>query len=91
MPYTRDDPMISLKTFFAFAKTKKTDSRSGDLEKYRETASNPELSTHERKALIQQIAYLKAEKRGFSKGGELDDWLAAEKEIDDALKPTSGQ
>jgi hypothetical protein len=32
-------------------------------------------------ALIAEAAYLKAEKRGFAEGGELDDWLEAEKEV----------
>lgn len=36
---------------------------------------------------LQQIAmaaYFKAESRGFSPGGELDDWLVAEKEFEAA-------
>jgi hypothetical protein len=36
----------------------------------------------ERRVLIAQAAYFRAEKRGFSPGQELDDWLAAESEID---------
>jgi hypothetical protein len=40
------------------------------------------LNDEERRALIAQAAYLRAEKRGFSPGQELDDWLAAESEID---------
>jgi len=36
----------------------------------------------ERHALIAQAAYFRAEKRGFASGRELDDWLAAESEID---------
>jgi hypothetical protein len=34
------------------------------------------------KALIAEAAYHRAEKRGFAPGQELDDWLAAEKEIE---------
>jgi len=30
---------------------------------------------------IAQAAYLRAEKRGFAPGGEIDDWLAAEAEF----------
>jgi hypothetical protein len=41
---------------------------------------------HER---IERAAYLRAVRRGFEPGHELEDWLAAEKEIDqDALQPT---
>lgn len=32
-------------------------------------------------ASVAECAYFKAEKRGFAPGHELDDWLAAEREI----------
>ena len=39
-------------------------------------------SEAERLTRIAQAAYFRAERRGFTPGCELDDWLAAEKEID---------
>lgn len=33
---------------------------------------------------VATAAYYRAEKRGFSPGGELDDWLEAEREISSA-------
>lgn len=42
----------------------------------------------QRQALIERAAYLLAESRGFSPGGELDDWLAAEAEVDRQLSKT---
>lgn len=36
-----------------------------------------------REARIAEAAYWRAERRGFTPGGELEDWLSAEKEIDD--------
>jgi hypothetical protein len=36
---------------------------------------------------IREAAYFKAEKRGFASGHELDDWLEAEEEVDDASRP----
>jgi hypothetical protein len=36
-----------------------------------------------REARIAEAAYWRAERRGFTSGQELDDWLAAEKEIDE--------
>ncbi|WP_129776770.1 DUF2934 domain-containing protein [Peristeroidobacter soli] len=36
-----------------------------------------------REARIAEAAYWRAERRGFSPGNELDDWLSAEKEIDE--------
>jgi hypothetical protein len=38
-----------------------------------------------REDLIAEAAYRRAEARGFAPGGELKDWLAAEKEIDALL------
>jgi hypothetical protein len=35
-----------------------------------------------REALIAEIAYLRAQRRGFEPGHELEDWLAAEAEVD---------
>lgn len=38
-----------------------------------------------REARIAEAAYWRAERRGFTAGQELDDWLAAEKEVDEDL------
>ena len=35
-----------------------------------------------RTALIAEAAFFRAEKRGFAPGSELEDWLAAESEVD---------
>lgn len=48
------------------------------------------VTLDERRALIAERAYLIAEKRGFQPGGENDDWLAAELEIDALLKARHG-
>lgn len=42
-----------------------------------------------RHAMIERAAYLLAESRGFSPGEELDDWLAAESEVDRQLGKTA--
>jgi len=39
----------------------------------------------DREAMIREAAYFRAERRGFAQGAELDDWLAAEAEIDSLL------
>ncbi len=39
------------------------------------------LSSEERWRLIAQAAYYRAEKRGFAPGGELQDWVEAEAEV----------
>jgi Protein of unknown function (DUF2934) len=36
--------------------------------------------------LIEQAAYFRAERRGFAPGHEVDDWLAAEQEVDALLR-----
>lgn len=41
-----------------------------------------EPGERERQSMIAEAAYYHAEKRGFAPGWEIEDWLAAEKEID---------
>jgi hypothetical protein len=43
------------------------------------------LSADERRAMIEQAAYFRAEQRGFAPGHERDDWVAAESEVDQFL------
>ena len=42
----------------------------------------PGPSQFERRQLIAQAAFRRAQQRGFGVGKELDDWLAAEAEVD---------
>jgi hypothetical protein len=55
-------------------------------------ASRPEVSLkalhlagEDRRRLIAEAAYYRAERRGFAPGQELEDWLAAEIEVDALL------
>lgn len=48
------------------------------------------VSEDARRAMIAQAAYLRAERRGFTAGGEVEDWLAAEAEVDALLKAGNG-
>lgn len=43
------------------------------------------VTDEERQQLIMRAAYLRSERRGFTPGAELDDWLQAEAEIDGEL------
>jgi hypothetical protein len=43
------------------------------------------LEGEDRRRLIAEAAYYRAERRGFTPGSELEDWLAAEIEIDALL------
>ncbi len=45
-------------------------------------ASKPLLSPAERMKMIAEAAYYLAQKRGFTGGNELTDWVAAEKQVD---------
>jgi len=49
------------------------------------TSRNTGVSPEQRQQMIAEAAYLRAEQRGFSLGDPLDDWLAAEQEIDTLL------
>ncbi|HEY3730134.1 MAG TPA: DUF2934 domain-containing protein [Steroidobacteraceae bacterium] len=43
------------------------------------------IDPERRRALIAEIAYYRAERRGFEPGHENEDWLSAEAEVDTAL------
>ncbi len=45
----------------------------------------------ERRRMIAEAAYHRAELRGFAAGNEVDDWLAAEAEVDQSLSSQSTQ
>lgn len=45
-----------------------------------------ELSEGERMQRISVAAYFRAEKRGFAPGGEIDDWISAEAEINQIVR-----
>jgi hypothetical protein len=48
-------------------------------------ASRAAVSAEDRRAMIAEAAYLRAERRGFDPGYETEDWLAAEEEVDALL------
>ena len=52
-----------------------------------QTIADPEdiWSDDERLAMIAESAYYRAERRGFIPGCDLEDWLAAEAEVDTLL------
>jgi hypothetical protein len=54
------------------------------------TARRTEVSENMRRSMIAQAAYLRAERRGFTGGDEVEDWLAAEAEVDALLRAGSG-
>jgi Protein of unknown function (DUF2934) len=43
------------------------------------------VSDEERRAMIARAAYFRAERRNFAPGCELEDWVAAEAEVDREL------
>lgn len=47
--------------------------------------SPPIQTMQQRQSLIASAAYFRAEKRGFRAGHDLEDWLAAEAEVDQHL------
>lgn len=50
--------------------------------------SHTEFTPEELEGMIAAAAYIRAEKRGFAPGHELEDWLAAEREIRETLTET---
>jgi Protein of unknown function (DUF2934) len=53
-------------------------------------APRTRVTAEARRALIAENAYLRAERRGFAPGHEVDDWLAAEAEVDALLRAEYG-
>jgi len=48
--------------------------------------SQTDFSEDERRRMIAEAAYFRAAGRGFAPGGELEDWLAAQREVDALLE-----
>jgi hypothetical protein len=51
-----------------------------------EAVTGNTVSEEVRRAMIAQAAYLRAQRRGFAPGGEVEDWMAAEAEVDALLR-----
>ena len=49
------------------------------------------VSAETRRQMIAQHAYLRAERRGFTGDGEVEDWLLAEAEVDALLRAGNGR
>jgi len=50
----------------------------------------PAITSGVRRAMTAEAAYYRAERRGFEPGHEIDDWIAAEAEIERATAPHPG-
>ena len=48
------------------------------------------VSDDQRRGMIAEAAYFHAERRGFAPGGAVEDWLAAEAEVDALLVHSNG-
>jgi hypothetical protein len=62
------------------------ESSAGECMSRRSAAASP---APDWTAAIAERAYYKAERRGFAPGFELDDWLAAEREVAQSLGPSA--
>ncbi|MGH8289491.1 MAG: DUF2934 domain-containing protein [Steroidobacteraceae bacterium] len=69
----------------------KTEAASGSNTVTVATSTAVAISASTRRAMVEQAAYLRAERRGFVPGGEVEDWLAAEAEVDALLRAGNGR
>jgi len=53
-----------------------------ELESEAKTAATASIDPEVRRQLVAAEAYLRAERRGFSAGQEVEDWIAAESVVD---------
>ncbi|MGD0492701.1 MAG: DUF2934 domain-containing protein [Steroidobacteraceae bacterium] len=51
----------------------------------------PRKAPEDRQAMIAQAAYFRAQQRHFEPGHELEDWLAAESEVDRRIAQARGE
>ena len=66
--------------------TKSTATKSARTTRTRAaTVVTPVIDAERRRAMIAEAAYLRAEKRDFAPGFEVEDWLSAESEVDTLL------
>jgi hypothetical protein len=70
--------------------TKKTRTAARHKQGAMAATAAPAVSADERRGMIAKAAYLRGERRGFAQGGEAEDWLVAEQEIDALLGRASG-
>ena len=71
----------------------KAEPRRRDVSKDAESGGSRGVSVSEdtRRHMIEQSAYLRAERRGFTAGSETEDWLLAEAEVDALLRAGNGR
>jgi hypothetical protein len=50
----------------------------------------PREDAAQRRAMIAEAAYFRSERHGFTPGHELEDWVAAEQEVDALLRGANG-
>jgi hypothetical protein len=63
----------------------------GNITAAPEVESQANVSEDERRRMVAEAAYYRAQQRGFSAGGEVDDWLEAEREITQQFRPGGAQ
>lgn len=64
------------------AKASPSKNQTGDAAEPPKASSKATQPDHERRRRIAESAYYRAERRGFAPGGEHEDWLEAENEVD---------
>jgi hypothetical protein len=69
----------------------KTDTASSPSTAVTAASTAVTISASTRRAMIEEAAYLRAERRGFAPGGEVEDWLAAEAEVEALLRAGNGR
>jgi hypothetical protein len=68
-------------------KSRRKPQTSAILQHTRAAPSPPATGPKERYIRIAEVAYLRAERRGFLSGYEMQDWLEAEAEVGQLLTP----
>jgi hypothetical protein len=83
----------SARTAEAAPPAEKAAPRRRETLKGAESGASPGItvSADTRRRMIEESAYLRAERRGFTAGDEVEDWLLAEAEVDALLRAGNGR
>jgi hypothetical protein len=87
MAARRSDPIPTVEaTESAPASSRRATRRAKPKTKGNPGAAVEQVTEEARRAMIAKAAYFHAERRGFAPGGEAQDWLRAEAEVDALLR-----
>ena len=88
---TKTSSATTKRKTLAISKTGKTKQATRSKQKKGGDSEAADITPDERNKMIAEAAYYRAEQHGFNPERQVDDWLAAESEVDAKLKNITHQ